>query len=115
MVGRGDFRVVIAPVCSGFEGIGLMTVLVGFWLVAFRRELRFPNALLLLPMGIAVAWTANVFRIVALIEIGSRWSKQLALGGFHSKAGWVFFCAAAFGLVLGARRARFFTPSELFS
>jgi exosortase E/protease (VPEID-CTERM system) len=51
----------------------------------------------------------NVMRIVGLIAIGSRWSRDLALGAFHSKAGWVLFCGLAFALMMLSRRARFFT------
>ena len=116
LVGTSTFRVIVAPVCSGFEGIGLMIVLLGCWLIACRRQLRFPNALLLVPLGIVMAWVGNVIRIVALIAIGSRWSPAVALGGFHSKAGWVLFCGAALGLMLVSRRAAFFAreapPSE---
>jgi exosortase E/protease (VPEID-CTERM system) len=108
LVGTSTFRVIVAPVCSGFEGIGLMIVLLGCWLIACRRQLRFPNALLLVPLGIVMAWVGNVIRIVALIAIGSRWSPAVALGGFHSKAGWVLFCGAALGLMLVSRRAAFF-------
>jgi exosortase E/protease (VPEID-CTERM system) len=86
-----------------------MLVFQSSWLIAFRRQLRFPNALLLVPLGVAIAFVANVFRIVALIAIGSRWSPSLAIGGFHSKAGWVLFCAAALALMILSRRRRFFS------
>ncbi len=109
LVGTSHFRVIVAPGCSGSEEIGLMIVLQAFWLVALRRELRFPNALLLLPIGIAIAWASNVIRIAALIAIGSRWSRAVAMGGFHSKAGWVLFCAAALGWMLVAQRVPFFS------
>ena len=112
LVGTSHFQVRVAPICSGFEGIGLMLVLQSAWLIALRRELRFPNALVLIPLGVAVAWVANVFRIVGLIAIGSRWSPSLALGGFHSKAGWVLFCGAALGLMILSRRSRFFSRSS---
>src|SRR5258707_8235910 len=89
-----------------------MLVLQSAWLIALRRELRFPNALVLIPLGVAVAWVANVLRIVALIAIGSRWSPSPALGCFHSKAGWVLFCGAALGLMILSRRTRFFSRSS---
>ncbi len=109
VVGTRRFRVAVAPVCSGFEGIGLILVFTLFWLVIFRRSLRFPMALVLLPLGVAAAWLTNVLRIVGLIAIGSRWSRDLALGAFHSKAGWVLFCGIAFALMMLSRRARLFT------
>ncbi len=109
VVGTRRFRVAVAPVCSGFEGIGLILVFTLFWLVIFRRSLRFPMVLVLLPLGVAAAWTTNVLRIVGLIAIGSRWSRNLALGAFHSKAGWVLFCGVALALMMLSRRTRLFT------
>jgi hypothetical protein len=41
---------------------------------------------------------AHVVRIVALILIGVRY-RALAIGGFHSAAGWILFNALSFGIV----------------
>ncbi len=109
VVGTSHFKVAVAPVCSGAEGIGLIIVFTLFWLVIFRRSLRFPMALVLLPLGVVAAWTTNVLRIVGLIAIGSGWSRGLALGAFHSKAGWVLFCGVALALMMLSRRTRLFT------
>jgi exosortase E/protease (VPEID-CTERM system) len=102
------FSVVIAPVCSGYEGIGLLTILTGAYLWVFRSTLRFPHVLALVPLGIALSWLANVLRIAALMVVGARWSPELALGSFHSKAGWVLFCGIALGLVAVTRSSRVF-------
>jgi exosortase E/protease (VPEID-CTERM system) len=64
-----------------------------------RAKLRFPRAFLLLPIGTAAVWCANVLRIVTLIIIGDLWSPTLAVGAFHTRMGWVLFCAIALGLV----------------
>jgi exosortase E/protease (VPEID-CTERM system) len=69
--------------------------------------LRFPNALLLIPVALGVVWLANSLRIAALIAVGARYSADVALGGFHSKAGWLMFCALALGIVALARRSPF--------
>jgi len=108
VVGVGSFRVEVAPECSGFEGIGLIWVFLSAYLWFFRRTLRFPQALWLLPVGTAVIWAANVARIVALVALGARVSPGVALGGFHSQAGWLAFNAVALGLVALSRRARLF-------
>jgi exosortase E/protease (VPEID-CTERM system) len=108
IVGTGDFRVEIAPQCSGYEGIGLVWVFLGAYLWFCRRELRFPQALWLLPVGTVVIWLANAARIVALVALGARISPAVALGGFHSQAGWLAFNAVALGLVAVSRRGRFF-------
>lgn len=104
-----SFSVSIAPDCSGLEGIGLvsMFLLVYFW--TSRTTLRFPQALWLLPVGCIVIWISNALRIAALIWIGAHGSKQLALGGFHSQAGWIAFNMVALGIVAISQRARLFT------
>jgi exosortase E/protease (VPEID-CTERM system) len=107
-VGLDDFIVTIAPVCSGIEGAAVITVLLVSYLVAFRAVLKFPRALLLLPSAVAAVWFGNVLRIAALIVLGARVDPDLALGAFHSKAGWVFVCAIALGAAVLGRRLRFF-------
>ena len=108
VVGTGAFAVEVAPECSGYEGIGLIWVFLSAYLWFCRRSLKFPQALWLLPIGTAVIWLANVARIVALIAVGTWVSPKVALGGFHSQAGWLAFNAVALGLVLVSRRLRVF-------
>ena len=103
VLGVRGFSVSIAPACSGYEGIGLIWAFLGVYLVLFRRELRFPAALLLLPIGTAIIWAANVLRIVALVAIGAAGYPRLAVGGFHSQSGWIAFNAVGLGLVLASR------------
>jgi exosortase E/protease (VPEID-CTERM system) len=108
ILGTPTFSVVISPACSGYEGMGLTAAFLTGFLVLFRRELRFPHALLLLPVGVAAAWFLNAVRIAALIVVGDRLSPELALGGFHSQAGWLAFNAVCLGLVaVGARTSVF--------
>lgn len=108
-LGVQAFHVVIEPACSGYEGMGVLAILTAAYLWAFRSSLRFPHALALLPIGIVLSWLANVLRIAALMLVGAHWSPEVALGGFHSKAGWVLFCGIALGMVALSQR------SELFS
>lgn len=108
IVGLRGFSVRIEPACSGYEGIGLIWVFLCGYLLLFRNELRFPSALLLLPVGTVVIWFANVLRIVALVMIGASGHPKLALGGFHSQSGWLAFNAVGLGLVLASRRLQFF-------
>ena len=49
VIGTSTFAVRIATECSGYEGIGLLSVFVVGYLWLFRRDLRFPQALLLWP------------------------------------------------------------------
>jgi exosortase E/protease (VPEID-CTERM system) len=99
VIGTPAFRVNISPQCSGYEGIGLMLAFLSVYLWWYRRELRFPAALLLLPLGAVVIWFANAVRIVALIAIGTAGWRTIATGGFHSQAGWIAFNAIALGFV----------------
>jgi exosortase E/protease (VPEID-CTERM system) len=107
-IGTNTFLVEVAPVCSGFEGIGLIVVFLGGYIALNRKDLRFPNALWLLPLAVVTVWAANVVRIVALILIGANGSPQVALGGFHSKAGWVLFSLISLGFCALLRNADVF-------
>jgi exosortase E/protease (VPEID-CTERM system) len=111
-IGVGQFVVIIAPDCSGYEGIGLITVFLAAFLCIFRNNLRFPQALLLWPVGIVAIWIANAVRITALIVLGSQWSPEVAVGGFHSQAGWLAFIALSLALVIAALRMPFFSRLE---
>jgi exosortase E/protease (VPEID-CTERM system) len=98
MLAIPGFRAIITPACSGIEGIGLVLTFLGFYLWWYRDQLRMPRALVLLPIGMIAGWILNVVRIVLLILIGVH-NRPLALGGFHSAAGWILFNALCFGIV----------------
>jgi exosortase E/protease (VPEID-CTERM system) len=107
-----SFGVTIDPECSGYEGIGLVVVFVGVYLWCYRKDLRFPAALLLLPAATLAIWVLNAFRIAALIAVGSWVSREAALGGFHSQAGWLAFTGVALGVVAVAGRIPWFRARE---
>jgi exosortase E/protease (VPEID-CTERM system) len=98
VIGTTTFSVNIGAQCSGLEGIGLITVMVTAYLWYYRRDLRFPQALLLIPMGAFAMWLVNAVRIAALVVIGN-WSGAAAVAGFHSVAGWLLFNLVACGLI----------------
>jgi exosortase E/protease (VPEID-CTERM system) len=104
LVGTEWFVVNIAPICSGYEGIGVVAAFLAVHLWHFRRHLIFPRALIIVPIALAAVWTVNAFRIAALIVVGSWWSEEIALGGFHSKAGWVLVCALSLAAIELSRR-----------
>lgn len=89
------FKVIITPACSGYEGIGLFLIFAITWLAWFRREYRFPAALLLLPAGVALSWSLNVARIAGYVLIGHFGHKEIAMNGFHSWAGLIAFTVLA--------------------
>jgi len=108
LLGTSAFAVYISPECSGYEGIGLMLMFLGFYVWLFRKTLRFPHVWLLFPMGVILIWLANSVRIAALIGIGSAGWPEVAQGGFHSQAGWLAFNGLALGFVVLSRNVRFF-------
>lgn len=111
VLGTKEFICRISPECSGFEGIGLIVVFLGSALWIFREHFKFPQAWLLLLLGIVVIWLANALRIVALICIGTWISPRLAIEGFHSVAGIASFCMIGLGLLAFARRSSFFSKT----
>lgn len=109
ILGVGDFLVAVAQQCSGYEGIGMITVFTTLYLYVFRSEFNFPKALWLFPIGIIAIWLFNLIRIVVLVSIGARISPEVAINGFHSQAGWLSFLAVSLGLLTLAYRTTFFT------
>ncbi|MDP8991354.1 MAG: exosortase E/protease, VPEID-CTERM system, partial [Acidobacteriota bacterium] len=110
-LGTTKFAVEIAPECSGYEGAGLILAFGVVWLWFFREECRFPRALILLPAGVTLMYLLNAVRITSLILIGDAGATRIALGGFHSQAGWIAFNAVALGFSLAARRLPWLTTT----
>jgi exosortase E/protease (VPEID-CTERM system) len=98
-----SFEADIAPTCSGYEGMGLILAFSAAWLWFYRRQWKFPQALILLPAGVAIMFVVNAARIAALIAVGSSGLPRIAEGGFHSQAGWMAFNAVAIGMCVIAR------------
>ena len=99
IIGADDFYIGVAPVCSGIEGMALVTLFVTIYLALFRKDLRFPRALLLYPIGLAASAAFNVIRITVLLMIGFNGNPELAVGGFHSHAGWLMFTLVSIGII----------------
>jgi len=112
VVGTDRFWVVVAKECSGYQGIGMLWAFVGAYLWAFRDSLRFPRALVLLPIATAAAWIANVLRIAALVLVGTWGAPSIALGGFHSYVGSLLFCVLAVAIAYVGHRSAFLRRSD---
>ena len=110
-IGSPAFNITIYPPCAGLEGTALMLVFSAAWLWFFRREFRFPRALLLIPAAMAVMWISNAIRITALILIGVAGSPDIAVGGFHSQAGWIAFNCVALSFAILSLRLPYFTKT----
>jgi exosortase E/protease (VPEID-CTERM system) len=105
-IGTRSFHVEISEQCSGLEGAVLILSFCTLWLWLLRREFRFPRALILAPVSVAILFLLNAVRIATLILIGNAGAPEIALGGFHSQAGWIAFNAVAIGIVVMSRRVR---------
>ena len=106
LLGLGDFTAEIGDACSGSEGMGLMAVLGAAYLFKFRHTLAFPRALVVVPLAMALSFLANVLRITLLLWLGDAVAPEVALQGFHSKAGWALSCIIAIAVLTWARHSR---------
>jgi exosortase E/protease (VPEID-CTERM system) len=100
-----SFTVRIDDSCSGYEGIALVTAFLSLYLWAFRSQLRFPHAFLLVPVGLGAVWLLNSVRIAALVSLGAHVSPDLAIHGFHSQAGWIAFLSVTVGIMALAQKS----------
>jgi exosortase E/protease (VPEID-CTERM system) len=107
-IGTPRFAVEIGGPCSGFEGLGMILVFGVFWLWFLRKEIRFPQALLSLPAGLLLMWVLNAVRIVLLISIGHFGAEKIAIGGFHSQAGWIAFSGVTLAYAGALQHFRWF-------
>jgi exosortase E/protease (VPEID-CTERM system) len=108
VLGTKAFEVQISGPCSGIDGLALMVSLTGGWLVYSRRELRMGRALLLMPVSLVLIWLLNLMRVTALIAIGDAGYGSVAIGGFHSEAGWILFSCVALGFLLTVNHVSWF-------
>lgn len=101
VIGVAAFAVHIARQCSGVEGFALVTGFVALYAFVFRADLRVGRFVaLVLPLALMLSWLLNVVRIGTLILIGAHVSPEVAVNGFHSYAGWLFFTLLAVGLTV---------------
>jgi len=103
-IGTPRFLISIGPQCSGVEGLGLVLVFTSVWLWYFRKENRFPQALLLIPCALASVWLLNILRIAVLVLIGNAGYPDIAIVGFHSQAGWIAFTLVALGFSVASQK-----------
>ena len=100
-VGVDGFNVQVASQCSGIEGFALIAGFLTIYAILFRdtlRPLRFWGVVL--PLALLASWVFNVIRIAVLVQIGAHVSPDLAINGFHSFAGWLFFTVLALAVLV---------------
>jgi exosortase E/protease (VPEID-CTERM system) len=112
VLGTNRFAVEILEYCSGIEGMSLILAFTVAWLWYFRKEYRFPRALLLVPLGLSLMFALNAVRIALLVLIGNAGYPDVAMNGFHSQAGWIAFNVVAVGIAVWTRRSRWLSRTE---
>jgi exosortase E/protease (VPEID-CTERM system) len=112
ILGTQHFAVEILEFCSGLEGMSLILVFMSVWLWYFRKEYRFPRALLLIPLGVVLMFGLNALRLAVLVLIGNAGYPEVAAYGFHSQAGWIAFNVVAVGIAFWTRRSHWLNRSE---
>jgi exosortase E/protease (VPEID-CTERM system) len=101
VIGVSAFQVHVARQCSGVEGVALVTGFTLLYGALFRHEIRpLRYWLTVLPVAVLASWLLNMLRIAVLIQIGAHVSPELAVNGFHSYAGWLFFTLLALGVMV---------------
>ena len=108
ILGVGNFKVQVFGPCSGYEGVALIVAFLPIYMWVFRRDLRFPNVLLLFPIGITAIWVLNALRIAVLVSIGAHVSPGVAVQGFHSEAGWISFLVVTLSCMAVSRQIALF-------
>ncbi len=108
VIGIGDFAVHVGQPCSGIQGLALIGSFLLLYFYLHRRELPFPRVWWLLPIGLVSSFVLNVVRITTLILLGASGSPELAVGAFHSRAGWLLFTLLAFSLIAVSRKVAWF-------
>jgi len=111
LLGLDGFVVQVAGACSGLESMAMGLLLTLLYLLIFRCELRFPRAFLLVPLALLLTWLGNGVRLALMMWIGARIDPNLALGGFHSKAGWVLFSGISLGIAYIGHHSPWFSKT----
>jgi exosortase E/protease (VPEID-CTERM system) len=103
-LGTPRYMITIAPGCSGVEGLGLVLIFTSLWLWFYRKETRFPQALLLIPCALGCSWLLNIFRLCALVLIASAGGSDALTTGFHAEFGWIAFIVIALVFSLATQK-----------
>ncbi len=90
------FAVIIGPSCSGVFSMVLFTALFSFVYWLDRDRINGRRAVKLYIIGVLGAYLINLLRVVVLLIIGAKWSPELAVGLFHTNAGWILFATYSF-------------------
>jgi len=96
LVNASGFATVIGPPCSGIFSMVLFTALFSFVYWLDREKINSRKALYAYIIGVLGAYAINLLRVIALLIIGAKWSPEIAVGLFHTNAGWILFAVYSF-------------------
>ena len=87
VISKPGFAVVMAPTCSGYQGMIGSVLVLGAYAALERRRLRLPRVVPLCLLAVAATFGLNAVRIATLFLIGETVSPEVAVNGFHSQFG----------------------------
>lgn len=93
LIGTERFSVILRFGCSGIQGITLFitTAIILYLLEIKNLNISKLRLSIYLVLGVIFSFIGNVFRISALIALGTHGHEKWALGSFHSYTGIVLF------------------------
>jgi exosortase/archaeosortase family protein len=86
-----DFAVSIGAPCSGIDSMFLFIAFFAGIFALDHKKIRRGRYVILLITGLAGVYAMNILRLLLLILVGIHISPDLAVGLFHTNAGWVLF------------------------
>ena len=108
------YSIMIAPGCSGVEGLGLVLLFTSLWLWVYRKVIRFPRAFLLVPCALGCIWLLNIARLCALVFIADAGASDAVQDGFHTQAGWIAFVMIAVFFSLATQKLSWLRKTPAF-
>lgn len=91
LLGIGDFQAIIGKSCSGIDSFLLFTALYALIFIMDYKRLKRPLAVMLFFFGAIGMFLTNALRLLLLFIIGAYYDADLAVGLFHTNAGWILF------------------------
>ena len=95
----GGFGARIGSLCSGIESMMLFSALFVIIIAVDFKKIDLKRAFIVFFPALAGVFLLNVVRIYLLFLVGINVSRDIAVGMFHTNAGYILFCAYFFGFL----------------
>lgn len=86
-----NFTIGIGAPCSGIDSIMLFFILYSLIFVMDYKKIKLLPFIITFILGLLGTFIVNNLRILILVLVGLKISPKLAVGLFHTHAGWIFF------------------------